>query len=251
MESIWLPARTVSKGFQMKLRRFVSPSPCSRSSSWPTNVTWRRSASCLRRTRWVNRQRINFPLRMAEVNKHVSSGFVHGFSSQKVFADLTAEGISVIETSTLTEEGVMQVKSEVRPRTSGSLRVREGCCMEGVVVDSWPCASQACDRLLAHRVDSKMKGKKVHDVLNRLHLAMPAKRDEKVITAARVLGRLSWRCSWLFGLSRTFVFSFPLSLPGQASVYPWGSVDAQEGDGGGRTQTQTGMSGVDFESKGD
>lgn len=42
------------------------------------------------------------------------------------------------------------------------------------------CVSQACDRLLAHRVDNKMKGKKVHDVLNRLHLAMPSKRDEKV-----------------------------------------------------------------------
>lgn len=27
-----------------------------------------------------------------------------------------------------------------------------------------------------------MKGKKVHDVLNRLHLAMPTKRDEKVDT---------------------------------------------------------------------
>uniref|UniRef100_A0A7N6AGH0 Nucleolar GTP-binding protein 1 n=1 Tax=Anabas testudineus TaxID=64144 RepID=A0A7N6AGH0_ANATE len=39
--------------------------------------------------------------------------------------------------------------------------------------------NQACDRLLAHRVDTKMKGKKVHDVLNRLHLAMPSKRDEK------------------------------------------------------------------------
>uniref|UniRef100_A0A665XFI6 Nucleolar GTP-binding protein 1 n=1 Tax=Echeneis naucrates TaxID=173247 RepID=A0A665XFI6_ECHNA len=39
--------------------------------------------------------------------------------------------------------------------------------------------NQACDRLLAHRVDTKMKGKKVHDVLNRLHLAMPTKRDEK------------------------------------------------------------------------
>uniref|UniRef100_A0A3P8V7X0 Nucleolar GTP-binding protein 1 n=1 Tax=Cynoglossus semilaevis TaxID=244447 RepID=A0A3P8V7X0_CYNSE len=38
---------------------------------------------------------------------------------------------------------------------------------------------QACDRLLAHRVDAKMKGKKVHDVLNRLHLAMPNKRDQK------------------------------------------------------------------------
>uniref|UniRef100_A0A7N6AD90 Nucleolar GTP-binding protein 1 n=1 Tax=Anabas testudineus TaxID=64144 RepID=A0A7N6AD90_ANATE len=71
------------------------------------------------------------------------------FANKKIFADLTADGISVIETSTLTEEGVMQVKTE------------------------------ACDRLLAHRVDTKMKGKKVHDVLNRLHLAMPSKRDEK------------------------------------------------------------------------
>uniref|UniRef100_A0A8C4IDR7 GTP binding protein 4 n=1 Tax=Dicentrarchus labrax TaxID=13489 RepID=A0A8C4IDR7_DICLA len=69
--------------------------------------------------------------------------------NQKIFADLTAEGIPVIETSTLTEEGVMQVKTE------------------------------ACDRLLADRVENKMKGKKVHDVLNRLHLAMPAKRDDK------------------------------------------------------------------------
>ncbi|XP_075954651.1 GTP-binding protein 4 [Anarhichas minor] len=68
---------------------------------------------------------------------------------QKIFADFTAEEILVVETSTLTEEGVMQVKTE------------------------------ACDRLLAHRVDTKMKGKKVHDVLNRLHLAMPSKRDEK------------------------------------------------------------------------
>uniref|UniRef100_A0A673AH53 Nucleolar GTP-binding protein 1 n=1 Tax=Sphaeramia orbicularis TaxID=375764 RepID=A0A673AH53_9TELE len=39
--------------------------------------------------------------------------------------------------------------------------------------------NQACDRLLAHRVDTKVKGKKVHDVLNRLHLAMPTKRDQK------------------------------------------------------------------------
>uniref|UniRef100_A0A8C2PXI9 Nucleolar GTP-binding protein 1 n=1 Tax=Cyprinus carpio TaxID=7962 RepID=A0A8C2PXI9_CYPCA len=39
--------------------------------------------------------------------------------------------------------------------------------------------NQACDRLLAHRVDTKMKTKKVHDVLNRLHLAMPSKRDQK------------------------------------------------------------------------
>ncbi|XP_061879053.1 nucleolar GTP-binding protein 1 isoform X2 [Entelurus aequoreus] len=70
--------------------------------------------------------------------------------NQKMFTDLTAEGIPVIESSTLTDEGIIQVKNE------------------------------ACDRLLVHRVDNKMKSKKVHDVLNRLHLAMPAKRDDKV-----------------------------------------------------------------------
>lgn len=34
-------------------------------------------------------------------------------SSQKIFADLQAAGFPVVETSTLTEEGVMQVKTEV------------------------------------------------------------------------------------------------------------------------------------------
>lgn len=72
------------------------------------------------------------------------------FLFQKIFETFEAEGFSVIETSTLTEEGVIQVKTE------------------------------ACDRLLAHRVDTKMKGNKVNEVLNRLHLAMPAKRDDKV-----------------------------------------------------------------------
>ncbi|KAG8516596.1 Nucleolar GTP-binding protein 1 [Galemys pyrenaicus] len=68
---------------------------------------------------------------------------------QKIFTDLQAEGFPVVETSTLTEEGVMKVKTE------------------------------ACDRLLAHRVETKMKGNKVNEVLNRLHLAMPNKRDDK------------------------------------------------------------------------
>ncbi|XP_060104078.1 GTP-binding protein 4 [Heteronotia binoei] len=69
--------------------------------------------------------------------------------NQKMFADLEADGFPVIETSTLTEEGVIHVKTE------------------------------ACDRLLAHRVETKMKGNKVNDILNRLHLALPAKRDNK------------------------------------------------------------------------
>uniref|UniRef100_A0A3Q3WQM5 Nucleolar GTP-binding protein 1 n=1 Tax=Mola mola TaxID=94237 RepID=A0A3Q3WQM5_MOLML len=46
-------------------------------------------------------------------------------------------------------------------------------------IDELPEENQACDRLLSNRVETKMRGKKVHDVLNRLHLAMPAKRDEK------------------------------------------------------------------------
>ncbi|XP_027696858.1 nucleolar GTP-binding protein 1 isoform X1 [Vombatus ursinus] len=68
---------------------------------------------------------------------------------QKIFVDLQAEGLPVIETSTLTEEGVIKVKTE------------------------------ACDRLLTHRVETKMKGNKVNEVLNRLHLAVPSKRDDK------------------------------------------------------------------------
>ncbi|XP_050798206.1 GTP-binding protein 4 isoform X2 [Gopherus flavomarginatus] len=69
--------------------------------------------------------------------------------NQKMFENLEAEGFPVIETSTLTEEGVIKVKTE------------------------------ACDRLLSHRVDTKMKGNKVNEVLNRLHLAVPGKRDNK------------------------------------------------------------------------
>ncbi|XP_006902790.1 PREDICTED: nucleolar GTP-binding protein 1-like [Elephantulus edwardii] len=69
--------------------------------------------------------------------------------NQKIFLDLQTEGFPVIEASTLTEEGVFQVKTE------------------------------ACDRLLAHRVETKMKGNKVNEVLNRLHLAVPNKRDDK------------------------------------------------------------------------
>ncbi|KAF4023335.1 hypothetical protein G4228_015430 [Cervus hanglu yarkandensis] len=69
--------------------------------------------------------------------------------NQKIFLDLQAEGFPVVETSTLTEEGVIRVKTE------------------------------ACDRLLAHRVETKMKGNKVNEVLNRLHLAVPSRRDDK------------------------------------------------------------------------
>lgn len=39
--------------------------------------------------------------------------FTHPLCSQKIFLDLQAEGFPVVETSTLTEEGVIRVKTEV------------------------------------------------------------------------------------------------------------------------------------------
>ncbi|XP_060074970.1 GTP-binding protein 4-like [Ylistrum balloti] len=68
---------------------------------------------------------------------------------QQIFKDFEEEGIPVLHMSTLSEEGVMQVKTD------------------------------ACERLLAHRIETKIKLKKVSDVMNRLHVAMPAKRDTK------------------------------------------------------------------------
>ena len=56
-------------------------------------------------------------------------------------------GVVMLPMSTVTEEGITAVKT------------------------------QACDMLLAQRVEMKMKGKKLPDVLNRLHVAMPTPRD--------------------------------------------------------------------------
>ena len=58
-------------------------------------------------------------------------------------------GVTLLPMSTVSEEGVMTVRTE------------------------------ACDQLLAQRVEVKMKGKKAKDVMNRLHVAMPTQRDQK------------------------------------------------------------------------
>ena len=57
-------------------------------------------------------------------------------------------GVEMISCSCMTEEGVMAVKET------------------------------ACEKLLAQRVDSKISGQKINDVLNKLHLAIPRARDE-------------------------------------------------------------------------
>merc|ERR1711970_1237099 len=62
--------------------------------------------------------------------------------------DLKKDGIPVMEMSTMNESGVAEVKIE------------------------------ACDRLLAHRIENKIKNKKVTEVMNRLTVAQPVRRDD-------------------------------------------------------------------------
>ncbi|XP_034189273.2 nucleolar GTP-binding protein 1 [Osmia lignaria lignaria] len=63
---------------------------------------------------------------------------------------LEDKDVPVLEMSTITEVGVMDVKI------------------------------QTCERLLAFRVDQKIRTKKVEGLLNRLHVAQPTPRDEKI-----------------------------------------------------------------------
>lgn len=78
------------------------------------------------------------------------------------FADLSAEkraalealladeGVHMMEMSTATGDGVMEARNE------------------------------ACEMLLAHRIDVKLQTRQVANVMNRLHVAMPTPRDSKV-----------------------------------------------------------------------
>ena len=69
----------------------------------------------------------------------------------KAFVDeiVNQPGIQTVSSSTITEEGVMGVRDA------------------------------ACDLLLAHRVDQKMRGSRIDAVANKLHVAVPKQRDSK------------------------------------------------------------------------
>nr|CAG4645402.1 EOG090X02QX [Lynceus sp. MCZ IZ 141354] len=67
-----------------------------------------------------------------------------------LFAKFEEEGIPLLQMSTMSDEGVINVKTE------------------------------ACERLLANRIEAKMRSKKVEGVLNRLHVAMPEPRDSAI-----------------------------------------------------------------------
>ena len=69
------------------------------------------------------------------------------FRSQEI---IDSEGVSCVQVSCFSEEGVMELKNK------------------------------ACDALLAHRVEVKMKGSKINSIANRIHVSQPKPRDEVV-----------------------------------------------------------------------
>ncbi|KAK3880850.1 hypothetical protein Pcinc_014683 [Petrolisthes cinctipes] len=68
---------------------------------------------------------------------------------RELVAELERDHVPVRQMSTITHEGVMDVKKE------------------------------ACDSLLGMRVELKMRSRKAESILNRVHVAMPAARDNK------------------------------------------------------------------------
>lgn len=70
-------------------------------------------------------------------------------AAQEPFRRFASEGIDILPMSTLQNTGVADVKNT------------------------------ACQKLLDSRVDSTLKGRKVEDIVNRLHLAQPVARDNK------------------------------------------------------------------------
>ncbi|KAF8196539.1 P-loop containing nucleoside triphosphate hydrolase protein [Pholiota molesta] len=75
---------------------------------------------------------------------------VHPDSRALVDEIIAQPDVTCVQVSCFTEEGVMEVKNT------------------------------ACDALLAHRVDIKMKGAKINSVINRIHVAQPKPRDDVV-----------------------------------------------------------------------
>ena len=70
-------------------------------------------------------------------------------SDKDLLDEITASGdVKIVLASCYSDEGVMDVKNT------------------------------ACDLLLAHRVETKLKGAKIHTVANRIHVAVPKPRDD-------------------------------------------------------------------------
>lgn len=77
---------------------------------------------------------------------------IHPDSRALVQEIIDSEDVTCVQVSCYSDEGVMELKNK------------------------------ACEALLAHRVDAKIKGSKINSVINRIHVAQPKPRDEVVRT---------------------------------------------------------------------
>ncbi|KAF4521575.1 hypothetical protein B566_EDAN001295 [Ephemera danica] len=91
----------------------------------------------------------NKPLIVALNKADVTSLSELNEERRELLAPIEKDFGPLMEMSTLNEQGVIEVKV------------------------------QACEKLLAHRVEGKMRSKKIDTVLNRLHVAIPKPRDNK------------------------------------------------------------------------
>lgn len=101
---------------------------------------------------------------------------------------LLDQGIEMAESSCVTEEGVMNVRNS------------------------------ACEKLLNQRVEVKMRSQKISDVLNKLHLAEPTNRDERVRPAFIPESVLKKRLEASAGVERKLARDIELENGG-AGVY--------------------------------
>lgn len=69
---------------------------------------------------------------------------------QEMIKEIVDSGVNLVQMSCYTDVGLMDVRNA------------------------------ACEKLLAARVESKMRGTKAESILQRIHVAMPSERDEKV-----------------------------------------------------------------------
>lgn len=79
----------------------------------------------------------------------------------------------IIKIDDLTDEKQKCVKEVISDESVKNLQL--SCVSEEGVMD---VRNQACETLLAHRVDTKLRGTKINSVINRIHVAQPKPRDD-------------------------------------------------------------------------
>lgn len=102
---------------------------------------------------------------------------------KELLKPLEENNIPLLSMSTLSEEGVSEVKLQVSweslrffYKTIFLIGQQNGKPWKDVNVF---LRFQACEALLAYRIENKAQTKKLDGILNRLHVAIPKPRDDK------------------------------------------------------------------------